>query len=260
MLRFAANLSMLFAEHPLRERFAAARAAGFAAVEIQFPYELEIAELRQLLADNGLTLVLINAPAGDLLQGGDGLACVPGRQDEFRAGLEQALAYATTLSVPTVNLLAGRRPPGQPEEACEAQLLANLDYAAPRLHAAGVTPVIEAINVFDMPRFLVHSLEDMLRFCKKVRHLKMQFDCYHMQRMGEDVPRVLQEYLPRIGHVQFADSPGRHEPGTGQIDYPTVFRLLRDSGYAGWCGAEYRPSRATLETLAWWQRWRDGGS
>lgn len=256
MLKFSANLSMLFTERPLPERFAAARAAGFDAVEIQFPYELGTADLQRLLAENGLRLVLINVPAGDLMQGGNGLACVPGQEKAFRLAVEQAVDYAGALGVPTVNVLAGRRVPGFTEEACEAVLRRNLEHAVDRLRDIGVATVIEAVNVFDMPRFLVHSMGDMQRLVNAVPHLKMQFDCYHMSRMGEDVAGALRANLGQIGHVQFADSPGRHEPGTGRIDFNAVFSLLRDSAYAGWCGAEYRPSRATEETLTWRQHWR----
>ena len=258
MLKFSANLSMLFTERPLPERFAAARAAGFSAVEIQFPYELGPADLQRLLAENDLQLVLINVPAGDLMQGGNGNACVPGEEKHFRLAVAQAVEYAATLQVPTVNVLAGRRVPGLSVEACEQVLRDNLDYAVGRLRDVGATTVLEAINVFDMPRFLVHSLEAMQRFVRAVPRLKMQFDCYHMSRMGEDVVPVLRDNLAQIGHVQFADSPGRHEPGSGRIDFRAVFATLRDSAYAGWCGAEYRPSRPTEETLAWLQRWNPG--
>lgn len=255
MLRFCANLSLLFPERPLAERFAAARAAGFRAVEIQFPYELDLDTLEALLEDNGLELVLINVPAGDLMQGGDGLACVPGREAAFREAVALALRYARALNVPTVNLLSGRRPEGMAEGRCEAVLRDNLGHAAQRLHDAGITPVLEAINLFDMPRFLVHSLQDMRDLCHDVPHLKMQFDCYHMSRMGTEVLPALRAHLGDIGHIQFADAPGRHEPGTGRIDYRSVFSFLRDAPYAGWVGAEYRPSRATEDTLGWWRQW-----
>lgn len=257
MLRFSANLSLLFTELPLVDRFAAARAAGFRAIEIQFPYELDLATLKRLLATHEQRLVLINVPAGDLMQEGDGLACVPGREAEFRDALTLALDYARALAVPTVNLLAGRRPAGVPEAACESVLLHNLDHAASRLHASGITPVLEAINIFDMPRFLVHSLDDMQRLCHRVPHLRMQFDCYHMSRMGENVAEALRDNLGQVGHIQFADNPGRHEPGTGRIDYRGLFTWLRDSAYTGFCGAEYHPSRTTAESLGWWRQWGD---
>lgn len=258
MLRFSANLSLLFSELPLADRFAAARAQGFRAVEIQFPYELGLDAVEALLEENDQELVLINVPAGDLMQGGDGLACVPGREREFREAVAEALTWARALNVPTVNLLAGRKPAGVPEARCEAVLRGNLEHAVARLHGAGIMPVLEAINIFDMPRFLVHSLEDMRRLAHAVPHLKLQFDCYHMSRMGEDVLEALRDNLDAIGHVQFADNPGRHEPGTGRIDYRAIFTFLRDSSYAGWCGAEYKPSRPTAETLGWWHAWGDG--
>ncbi|HET8732093.1 MAG TPA: TIM barrel protein [Moraxellaceae bacterium] len=258
MLRFSANLSLLFTERPLAERFAAARAQGFRAVEIQFPYTLDIDTLSKLLRDNGQQLVLINVPAGDLMEGGDGLACVPGREHAFREAVTQAIDYASALNVPTVNILAGRKPEGRHEDECEAVLLDNLAHAAARLHGAGITPVLEAINLFDMPRFLVHSLEHMRRYAHTVPHLRMQFDCYHMSRMGDDVLADLHDNIAAIGHIQFADNPGRHEPGTGRIDYRAIFSYLRNAPYQGWCGAEYRPSRDTADTLGWWHTWGDG--
>jgi hydroxypyruvate isomerase len=254
MLKFSANLSLLFTERPLPERFAAARTAGFSAVEIQFPYELAIAELQELLEENSLELVLINVPAGDLMQGGDGLACVPDRVDAFRQAVAQAVEYAEALAVPNVNVLAGRQPAGLSRDACLATLADNLRHAVPMLAKVKSGTVLEAINVFDMPRFLIHSVSDMQRLCDGISGLKMQFDCYHMSRMGEDVLSELRQNLALIGHVQFADNPGRHEPGTGKIDYKPVFSLLAGSDYAGYCGAEYKPSHLTEDTLGWLPR------
>ncbi len=256
MLKFSANLSLLFTENPLRERFSTARAAGFSAVEIQFPYELGIAELKSLLQENALELVLINAPAGDLMLGGNGLACVPGMENEFRAAAARALEYASALAVPTINILAGRQPQGESREACLATLAGNLDHASQLFHKAGISTVVEAINVFDMPRFLIHSLAHMQQLCAHNSRLEMQFDCYHMSRMGEDILEALRGNLPHIGHIQFADHPGRHEPGTGHIAYDPVFSLLQESHYTGWTGAEYRPSGKTEDSLAWLERYR----
>lgn len=253
MLKFSANLSMLFTERPLIERFAAARAAGFNAVEIQFPYELPIESIRTELDQHELTLVLINVPAGDLMQGGDGLACVPGRENAFRHAVMDALRYAEALHVPCVNVLAGRQPAGENLVRCLHTLAMNLRYAAETFQTAGITTVMEAINTFDMPRFLLHSVAQMQEMRERVDHplLKMQFDCYHMQRMGEDVAQCLRDNVSAIGHIQFADVPGRHEPGTGSMDYPMLFRLLNELPYHGWTGAEYRPSATTEHTLAW---------
>jgi len=251
MLNFSANLSLLFTERPLPERFAAARAAGFAAVEIQFPYELDIPTLKTLLQENSLKLVLINVPAGDLMAGGNGLACVPGKEEEFHSAVARAREYAEALGVPRINVLAGRKSAESSREDCLAVLRENLHHASHEFHKAGIETVVEAINLFDMPGFLVHSVAAMQQLCEHNSRLKMQFDCYHMSRMGEDVLAALQSNLPLIGHIQFADNPGRHEPGTGHIDYKPVFSFLRDSDYQGCCGAEYRPSKRTEDTLGW---------
>ena len=256
MLKFSANLSLLFTELPLIDRFHAARKAGFKAVEIQFPYELSIDTLKSVLKDTELPLVLINIPAGDLMQGGDGLACVPGREQDFSTALELAEAYARELNVPTVNALAGRQPEGLLRDECLNTLTENLQKALPIFRKNAIQLVTEAINIFDMPRFLIHSLNDMQLLCQQVPGLLMQFDGYHMARMGEDIEAALNHYLPQIGHIQFADAPGRHEPGTGSLELAHFFSLIRDSHYTQWCGAEYIPSKPTTETLQWLSRWQ----
>lgn len=258
MPRFCANLSLLFREYPLADRFAAARAAGFDAVEIQFPYELPIETLRRELDIHELELVLINVPAGDLMQGGDGLACVPGREQAFRMGVMDALRYAEALEVNCVNVLAGRQPPGVELLDCLQTLAMNLRYAAESFHSIGVTTTFEAINTFDMPRFLVSTVAQLQEMREAVDHptLKMQFDCYHLARMGEDLPLVLRQNLDAIGHIQFADTPGRHQPGTGTLDYPALFALLDRLGYPGWCGAEYHPAGHTADSLDWLEPYR----
>ncbi|MDI1302479.1 MAG: TIM barrel protein [bacterium] len=257
MLKFSANLSMLFTDRPLMERFAAAHAAGFSAVEIQFPYELDIPRLEKQLQDNALELVLINAGAGDLMSGGDGLACVPGKEAEFRAAVTTALEYAVPLNIPAINILSGRQPAGTSRESCMAVLLENLHYATAACKAAGVKTLVEAINIFDMPRFLVHSLHDLNFLCDQVNGVQMQFDCYHVSRMGEDVLMALRNHLAQTGHIQFADNPGRHEPGSGHIEYEQIFSFLQTSAYAGWCGAEYRPATSTENSLAWLRSWQE---
>ena len=253
MLKFSANLSMLFTERPLIDRFAAASAAGFTAVEIQFPYELSIESIRTELERHHLVLVLINVPAGDLLKGGDGLACVPGRENSFRHAVMDALRYADALQVPTVNVLSGRVPEGENVMRCLHTLSMNLRYAAETFQSAGITTVTEAVNTFDMPRFMLHSVAQMQEMRERVDHpmLKMQFDCYHMERMGENIEQCLRENISAIGHIQFADAPGRHEPGNGTMNYPHIFQLLRELSYQGWVGAEYHPSTTTEKTLAW---------
>ena len=259
MLRFTANLSLLFTELPLIRRFAAARAAGFSAVEIQFPYELGIGEIQRELDTHELELVLINVPAGDLMQGGCGLAGVPGREQEFRRAVMQALPYASQLGVRCVNVLAGRQHEDADLLQCLHTLTANARYAAEALHSIDVTTTLEAINTSDMPGFLVSNIAQMQEILEAADHptLKMQFDCYHMAMMGEDILGGLSENIADIGHIQFADTPGRGAPGTGAMDYEAIFASIAALPYRGWCGAEYRPGPdGTEASLAGWQHWR----
>ena len=253
MPHFSANLSLLFKEYPLIERFAVAKQAGFDAVEIQFPYELSIADIKQQLDDHDLDLVLINVPAGDLMQGGDGLACVPSQEQAFRMAVMEALNYAHELGVGRVNVLAGRQPVDCELLDCLKTLASNLRYAAEAFQSIGVITTFEAINTFDMPRFLIKSVVDMQEMLEVVDHptLKMQFDCYHMARMGEDVLISLQENIAQIGHIQFADTPHRHQPHTGNIDFKRLFGLIDQLNYKGYCGAEYHPLGHSLDSLAW---------
>ncbi len=261
MLRFTANLSLLFTELPLIERFAAARAAGFRAVEIQFPYELSIGEIHQELEQHELELVLINVPAGDLMQGGDGLAGVPGREQMFHRAVMQAVPYARQLGVRCVNVLAGRQPEDGDLLHCLHTLADNARHAAEVFHSIGITTTLEAINTFDIPRFLVSNIAQMQEILEAADHpaLKMQFDCYHLARMGEDLIAGLRENIADIGHIQFADTPGRGAPGSGDIRFEQVFRYIEELPYSGWCGAEYLPGSAgsTASLAGWWPRWRD---
>lgn len=254
MLRYCANLSLLFTEYPLLERFAAAKAAGFDAVEIQFPYELSPYAIRTELDAHDLELVLINVPAGNLMQGGDGIASIPGREQEFRRAVMQALPYAEMLGVRCVNVLAGRMPEEGDLLHCLHTLTANCRYAAEAFQSVGVTTTLEAINTDDMPRFLIHNIAQMQEILEAADHptLKMQFDCYHLARMGEDLISSLVENWPLIGHIQFADNPGRGAPGTGNIDFKSVFAVIDELPYSGWCGAEYRPGPAGTEASLGW--------
>lgn len=257
MLRYTANLSVLFTELPLIERFAAARAAGFRAVEIQFPYELSVGEIATALDTHDLSLVLINIPAGDLMTGGDGLGGVPGREAEFRRAVAQAMPYAHQLGVRAVNLLAGRQPEDQALLPCLMTLKENARLAAEAFDEIGVQVTLEAINTIDMPRFLIHSVAQMQEMLEAVDHpnLKMQFDAYHLAMMGDDVVQSFRRNWSQVGHVQFADRPGRGAPGTGGIDFSRFFAALRQLPYAGWCGAEYHPGPVgTLASLDWLRR------
>ncbi|WP_168382668.1 hydroxypyruvate isomerase family protein [Acinetobacter indicus] len=253
MTKLAVNLSMIFTEVPLLERFALARQHGFQHVEIQFPYELSIAQIQSQLTLHELTLCLINVPAGDLMQGGNGLAGVPGKEIEFRHAVEQAIEYAVALKVPSVNILAGKQPQDADLLPCLRTLAENLKMASHMLSSQQIQPVMEMINGTDMPRFLVQNIAQAQEMLEAVQHpaLKMQYDCYHMAMMGENVLEGLIENIQQIGHIQFADCPGRHEPDTGDIAFVEVFDWLKHSDYAGYVAAEYRPSKDSANSFAW---------
>ena len=253
MIKLAVNLSMIFTEVPLIERFALAQAQGFKHVEIQFPYELSIEQIQSQLTMHDLTLCLINLPAGDLMQGGNGLAGVPGMELEFHRGLEQAIQYATALNVPSVNILAGKQPLDSDLLPCLNTLSNNLKLACHRLSDHHIQPVFEMINSTDMPRFLVQNIAQAQEMLEAVQHpaLKIQYDCYHMAMMGEDVLEALKENIHDIGHIQFADCPGRHEPDTAQIHFAEIFQWLNQSAYSGYIAAEYRPQAHSSHSFAW---------
>ena len=253
MPRFAANLSMLFTEAPFLDRFDRAAGAGFEAVEFLFPYPYPVKELRRRLDANGLALVLHNLPAGDWDAGERGIACHPDRVDEFRLGVSAALRYAQELGVPQVNCLAGIAPAGVSPDALRRTLVNNLRYAAEKLQRAGLKLLLEPVNTFDIPGFHVSRSSEALDLIAEVGagNLLLQYDLYHAQRMEGELAATLQRHLARIGHVQLADNPGRHEPGTGEINYPYLFELLDGIGYAGWVGCEYKPVASTEAGLHW---------
>ena len=253
MPKFAANLTMLFTELPFLERFKAAADAGFAAVEFLFPYEYRKSDLIAALKDNGLTLVLHNLPAGNWAGGERGIACHPDRAADFRAGVDRAIEYATALNCPQVNCLAGILPEGTAREAAEAVLTANLRYAADRLEAAKIGLLLEPVNSRDIPGFFVDRPSYGLKIISATgsKNLKLQYDIYHAQVMEGDLANTIERNLARIGHIQLADNPGRHEPGTGEINYPYLFRRIDGLGYTGWIGCEYKPMGETAEGLSW---------
>ncbi len=253
MPRFAANLSMLFTEVPFLERFERAAAAGFRAVEFLFPYAWPAARIREQLDRHGLQLVLHNLPAGDWEAGERGIACLPERVDEFRAGVATALQYAAVLGVGQLNCLAGKAPAGVDPARLRATLVDNLRFAAAALDKAGLKLLVEPINTFDIPGFLVHRTQQALELLDEVgaANAFVQYDIYHAQRMEGELAATLQRHLARIAHVQLADNPGRNEPGTGEINYPFLFAHLDRLGYQGWIGCEYRPAAGTEAGLGW---------
>lgn len=257
MPRFSANLTFLFTEVPFLDRFAAAASAGFRAVEFAFPYEHPPAAIAERLAAAHLENVLFNMPPGDWAAGERGLACLPGREDEFRQGVATALDYARALGTPRLHAMAGIVPPGASRAACEQTYIANLRYAAEALAPAGITLLIEAINTRDMPGYFLNTQAQASAICDEVGlpNIGMQMDCYHMQIVEGDIATKLRAYAARCGHVQIAGVPERNEPDTGELRYSYLFQVLDDIGYNGWIGCEYRPAGKTEDGLAWFKPW-----
>jgi len=253
MPKFAANLTMLFNELEFTDRFEAAAKAGFHGVEYLFPYAYPKEQLAETLGRHGLVQVLHNLPAGDWACGERGIAALPDRVGEFQDGVGTAIDYAKALGCTQLNCLAGIRPDGVPEEKVHDTLVANLRFAADQIKAAGIRLVVEAINTYDIPGFYLCGTRQTLDVIAATgsENVFLQYDIYHMQRMEGELGGTLEKHLPRIAHIQLADNPGRHEPGTGEINYPFLFRLLDRLGYAGWIGLEYKPLTTTTEGLGW---------
>jgi hydroxypyruvate isomerase len=247
MPRFAANISTLYPEHPLLDRAAAAARDGFAAIEVQSPYALAAGEFGRALRDARVDLALMNAPQGNMEAGDRGLAALPGREDEFDASLPQAVDYARTVGAPRVHVMAGMPRPGTDAAVAEAVYVRNLHKACAALAPHGIAVTIEPINVRDMPGYFLTTPEQAAAIIARVgaSNLGLQFDVYHAQIMVGDVSTRLERHFALIGHVQIAGVPERHEPDTGEINYPAVFRRLDRLGYRGWIGCEYRPARGT---------------
>jgi hydroxypyruvate isomerase len=264
MPKFAANLSLLYTELPFMQRFGAAAADGFQAVEFLFPYEVPAAELQQALQAKGLRQVLFNAPPGDWAGGERGLACLPDRQAEFRAGIEQALHYATALDCPRLHVMAGIAPPNEKPEVLQATYLENLRWAARQALGQGLQLTIEAINPIDMPGYYLQRQAQALEVAEAVGapNLSVQFDVYHCQVSEGNVSRKLREVMARglLGHVQIAGAPDRHEPDQGELRVESLLKLLDELGYTGFVGCEYRPRAGTREGLRWLKAWRLSGS
>jgi hydroxypyruvate isomerase len=255
MPKFAANLSMMFNEVPFMERFAAAADAGFAGVEYLFPYEFPVHALAAELSKHKLSNVLFNLPPGDWAGGERGIACLPGREDEFRAGVAKAVEYAKQLDTKQLHAMAGIVPRGVDAAKAHATYIANLKHAAAELDEHGIVLLIEAINTRDMPGFFLHTQAQSFAVLKEVgaSNLKMQMDLYHMQIMEGDLAMKLSEYAADCGHVQIASVPKRNEPDTGEVNYAYLFDHLDQIGYSGWVGCEYRPAGNTVEGLRWFR-------
>jgi hydroxypyruvate isomerase len=259
MPRFAANLSMMFNEVPFLDRFALAAKAGFKGVEFLFPYEHPAAEIAARLKDNGLQQVLFNAPAGDFAKGERGMAAIPGKQAAFRDSIKIALEYAAVLACPRLHIMAGLKPEGVANDTLTAVYGANLAYAAEECAKAGVKPIIEPINHRDIPGFFLNTTDQAAAIIAAVgpEKLGMQFDLYHCQITEGDVVKRVEKHLPLIAHMQVADTPGRNEPGTGEVNWPFVFKTIDALGFRGWIGCEYRPAGETLAGLSWFAPYKD---
>ena len=254
----AANISMLFAEVPLCERFQAARAAGFDGVEMQFPYAETSESLAQAAHRSRMPVVLINVPVSS--EHPAGIAARPEMRDEFRGQLRRIAEYAEALKVSFVHVLSGRVDSCDERERCRDTYVDNLLLAAAALKPLGVRVLIEALNAHDVPNYLVGTLDEaraILGLCGP--EVGLQFDLYHVARMGLDAAAELERFLPLTRHIQFADAPGRHEPGTGSVPLESAVALARSHGYRGWISAEYRPKGNTVEGLGWLKAWREAG-
>jgi hydroxypyruvate isomerase len=258
MPRFAANLTMLYNEHEFLDRFAAAASDGFKAVEYLFPYAHPAATLAKLLKQHDLQQVLFNAPPGDWDHGERGLACIPGREDEFKRGIETALDYAAMLSCPRVHVMAGLAPEGVDRGVLRDTYRANLAWAARLAANRNIAILIEPINTRDIPRFFLNRQDDAHAIVTEVGapNLKVQMDLYHCQIVEGDLAMKLRKYLPtgNVGHIQIAGVPERHEPSIGELNHDYLFSVIDELAFDGWVGCEYRPKAATSAGLAWLRR------
>ncbi len=253
MTKLAANLTMLFTELPFLERFGAAANAGFRGVEFLFPYAFEAGDIAAQLKKHQLELVLHNLPAGNWDAGERGIACHPGRTEEFRGGVDRAILYANDLGVKQLNCLVGIMPPDVTHEQAHRTLVLNLAYAAGKLKEAGIKLLIEPINTYDIPGFFLSRTSQAAALIREIGsdNLFIQYDIYHMQRMEGEIAATIKGNLDLIAHVQLADNPGRNEPGTGELNYRYLFTHLDAIGYSGWIGCEYKPKAATEDGLGW---------
>ena len=253
MPRFCPNLSTLFTEHPFLDRFGQAAKAGFSAVEYQFPYEFSAADVGARVRDNGLTVILHNIPAGDSAAGDRGIAADPDRVGEFRDGVKRAIDYAGEVGCRQLNCLAGIIREGLEHVRAEATFIENVSYTAGELERVGIRLVVEPINTKTIPGFFLNRTDQAIRILDEAGSANafIQYDIFHAQRMEGDLGETLTRAFDRIGHIQFADNPGRHEPGTGEINFAFLFGLIDRLGYDGWLGMEYTPAAGTVEGLGW---------
>ena len=253
MPRFSANITFLYRELPLPDRFAAAKADGFDAVELLVTEGIPTSVLADAAANAKIDVAMCNAPMGDFLEGGAGLSAVPGRESDFRSALAEALELAQALNCKKIHIGPSRVPTGSDMESCKRCLFDNLSFAAEYFQGEGIETLIEPLNNIEMPDICLSRVSDAISMLNSVgaSNVALQFDIYHVAQMEPDYIDLLREHIERIGHIQFADFPGRAEPGTGTLDFGELFSLVDKLGYEGWMGAEYQPSQLTSATLAW---------
>lgn len=258
MAKFDANLTMLFTEVDFLDRFEKAANHGFTAVEYLFPYAWQAEKLQELLRKNNLQQVLFNLPVDEWADGSRGIACIPGREQEFQENVGRAISYAKALQCPRLNVLVGLTPEGVDAGKVQDTLVNNLRFAADELAKENITLLVEALNSRDIPGFhLVGSKESMdLIDATGHANIKFQYDIYHMQRMEGELINTITSLVGRIGHMQLADNPGRHEPGTGEINFTNLFKAIDQAGYDGWIGCEYIPAAGTEAGLGWLSQYR----
>lgn len=256
MPKFCANLGFLFTEYPFLDRFAASAKAGFRGVEFSQPYDYPAAQLAETLAKNRLQQVMFNLPVGNWEAGERGIACLPDRMGEFQDGVGIAIEYAKVLGNHLINCLAGLRPDLVSQALAWETLVRNLQFAGAELRKAGLILLVEPINCFDMPEFLLNTSADAIRAIDETgdAYIKLQYDIYHMQRSEGEISSTIEKLFPRIGHFQCAGIPGRTEPDRGELSYDHVFGLIDRLGYDGWVGAEYKPVAGTEQGLGWMMR------
>lgn len=253
MLRFAANISTMFCEHPFVDRIAAAASVGFGAVECQWPYNNDPEVVRKELADAGISMVLMNAPCGDFTRGEIGIAALPGREHEFRKTIEESVNYARCIGCRQIHILAGIPVDGEDHATCRSVFTRNIQWAADQYDDHDLQFVIEAINQIDQPRYHLHGTADAVSAIKSIgrRNVGLQYDVYHSYRMAENVSEIMLEFLNVISHMQVSGYPNRHEPEEGEIPYSDIFTLMKTCDYTGWVGCEYVPRTTTRRGLTW---------
>ncbi len=255
MPRFAANLTLMFTELPFLDRFEAAARAGFEAVEFLFPYDHPADAVAERLRGHGLKPALFNLPPGDWAAGERGLGALPERHAEMRAKFDEAVPYIRATGTPCVHLMAGRTDRSAPHARAFRDAVA---WTAERLHALGVTLVLEPLNTRDNPGYHLVDFDEAADLIRDLAlpNLKLQFDLYHCQIVHGDVTRRLEAMMPIVGHVQVASVPSRNEPDGEELNFPYLFDLLDRLGYGGHVGCEYRPRGATMDGLAWFRPYR----